>query len=254
LLREHAEALAAPVVEVTARRSSVISGFLRACRRADAVAVVAIEPASRRHGPSASARVIDGVIDLAVACGHDRPIVIVARADTTPLWHAPSVTPAEAILERVAHDVDAGFGAIGLDLACVGDSERCAMLVRAFEADDLGLELEVDEGEDAALLLAEIDDLRLPLAAVRGANAHDDVGQATRIVRLSDLRDVEGGPGGVRVNLDDWVAAAVARVQATDHAAVEQAAWLAVMRALDALHAHSTVSRLADALLKGDRQ
>jgi hypothetical protein len=254
LLRDHAEALAAPVFELTAQRAVVVTGFLRACRRADALAVVAIAADARRHAPTAAERIVDGMVATAVACGHDRPLVVVARADRTPLWHAPTLNAAEAVLERVAHDVDAGFNAIGLDVACVGDSERCATLLRALDEEDVGLELEVDTDEDVALLLAEIDDQRLPLAAVRGANLHDDVGQATRIVTLNDLRGVEYGPGGLRVNLDDFVAAAIARAGAVGDAALEQASWTAVMRALDALKAHGTVSRLAEALVDGDKR
>ncbi len=254
LLRDHAEALSAPVVELTAHRAVVVTGFLRACRRADAIAVIAIGPEARRHGPASAERIVDSMVATAAACGHDRPIVVVARADRAPLWHAPTLSAAEAVLERVAHDVDAGFNAVGLDVACVGDSERCTTLLRALDADDVGLELEVDADEDVALLLAEIDDLRLPLSAVRGANLHDDVGHATRIVTLNDLRDVEYGPGGLRVNLDDFVAAAIARAGAVDDAALEQATWTAVMRALDALKAHGTVSRLAEALVDGEQR
>ena len=249
LLCRHAAAIGVPIVEVSARRAAVLAAFLRACRQADTIAVIAVDAAPRRSSPQAPARIMSGIVGAARAGLHDRPLVVVARADDAPLWYAPGVAAVDAVLERLARDIDAGYGAIGLGVELAGDGAALAALAPSLLDLDLGIELEVAAGEDAALLLAEIDDRGLAISAVRGANLHDEVGAATRVVELKDLKALAGvDAGGLRVNLDVIVAAAIARANAVDDDAVEAVAWAAISRAIAALKADGSASLLADAL------
>ncbi|HEY1098441.1 MAG TPA: hypothetical protein VGF99_05920 [Myxococcota bacterium] len=253
LLCRHAAEVGVPVVEITVRRAAVLAAFLRACRQADAVGVVVVPAGIRNKHPGAAAAVLKGVVASARAGRHDRPLVVVARADTRPLWFAPGSDAVDAGLERVARDLDAGFGAIGIGLDLVGDGDSLARLCGVLAAGDVGIELEVGAGEDAALLLAEIDDRGLPVSAIRGANVADDVGRATRVVDLAEVRAVdEVGAGGLRVNIDALIDNALRRVDPDDDDAVEATAWMAISRALTALKAAGSATALAEALALDD--
>jgi len=261
LLVRHAGAIDAPVVEMTARRAAHIMGFLRACRQADAVAVIAVDADVREQRPGAGAQAVQGILTAAVAALYTGPLVLVARA-----WQPRGGVDDDSILtlvgEGVARDLAAGFGAIGLPAAVMTNAALLERALRSADELDIGIELEVGDA-DASLLLASVDDASLPVSAVRGAGPLDEVGTATRVTDLADLKGLDGvDPGGLRVNLDSLIAACTAvgndgstvaddgTAAVGDDELVEGKVWLAVGRALRALKASGSASRLAAALLE----
>lgn len=212
-------------------------GFLRACRQAHAVAVVAVPAEVRRRAPDAGQRAIRGVVAAAAAAHHDLPIVIVARADRGRDADRDD-------LAGLGRDIVAGYGALGVDAAACADTAVLLRLMHVAEELDLGIELEIAAGEDVALLLAEIDDRGLPVSAIRGATPMDETGHASRVVEIADVGGLRGlDPGGLRVNID----AITAAISGTDDE-VEARTWLQVSRTLRALHAEGSADRLAGAL------
>jgi len=237
LLARHADAIAAPVIEVTAARAALLVGVLRACRQARALAVVAVPAEVRGRGPDAGQRALRGVVAAAAAAHHDLPIVVVARADRGGIAAGDE-------FGGLGRDIVAGFGALGVDSAACADAGVLLRLMHVADELDLGIELEVAPTDDVALLLAEIDDRGLPVSAVRGASPFDETGRASRVVDISDVALVRGPDrGGLRVNID----AITAAINGTDDE-VEARAWMQVSRTLRALRAEDTADRLARAL------
>lgn len=240
LLARHADAIAAPVIEVTATRAALLVGVLRACRQARALVVVAVPAEVRGRSPDAGQRALRGVAAAAAAAHHDLPIVVVARAD-----RGRNAADDEGGLGR---DIVSGYGALGVDAAACADADVLLRLMHVAEALDLGIELEVAPTDDVALLLAGIDDRGLPVSAVRGASPFDETGRASRVVDIADLARVRGlDRGGLRVNVD----AIIAAINGSDDE-VEARAWMQASRTLRALQAEGTADRLARALDVGD--
>ncbi len=240
LVSRHAQAIDAPIIEVTALRASVLVGVFRALKQADAIGAVAVPQSVRSRSPQAGQLALRGVVAAAVAARHDCPIVVVARAreggnDT-------------ALTDAIARDVSAGYGGIGIRAKDIAEPDVLLRASHWATEHDLGIELEIDVDEDASLLLALLDDRQVPLAAVRGAEPMDELGRAARIVDLVDIKGVdikgaEAAVGGLRVNID----AALADLEGTDDE-VEVRAWVMTSRIVRGLNAHRSAERLANAL------
>ena len=245
----HAEAIAAPIIEVSGRRGAVLAAVFRACRQADAIVVIAVDSPVRRSSPQAAGRVVEGIAAAARTGHHGLPIVVVARAEIAPLFYAPGSDPVDAALERISRDLDAGYGAVAVTVDVAGDANSVERLVALLADVDVGLELDIGRGEDAALLLAEIYDRGVDVAAVRGAAVHDDIGGASRVVDVGAVSTLEGiDVGGLRVNIDALLDHALQGIDASNDDAVEATAWMTVSRALAALKAGGSATRLAHAL------
>ena len=245
LLTRYASAIDAPVLELTARRAAPLAGFLRACHQADAVAVVAVGADVRARGPQAGALAVSGILAAAATAHHVGPIVLVARASP------PSAQRSDIAMTRlddtVARDVEAGFGAIGLSAAAFHDIDVFVHAARLAIEFDLGIEIEVGATDDAALLLAGVDDRALPISAVRGARRLDELGDAARIIDLADIRDLDGlDRGGLRLNIDAMVDT---HTGDDNDDAVEARTWLTVTRVLKGLKGNGSAARLAAVLM-----
>lgn len=233
LLSRHAARLESPVLEITARRGAALVGFLRACKHEEAVAVVAVDGGVRQRSPRAPALCRDGVLAACAQAGFDGALVLVARATSDAVDDT-------RLRERIARDVEAGYTAIGVSSSALHDADEWARVAPLFGEVDLGLELEIAENEDAALLLAQLDELQLPISAVRGAGAYDEVGDACLVV---DVRALSAElPAALRVNIDAMIN------DEGDDDAVEARAWMATTRALSKLQARETATRLEDVL------
>ena len=249
LLTRHAAAIDAPVVEMTARRATHLVGFLRACKQASALAVVAVPAIVREQSPRAGSLAVQGILTAAVAARHEGPIVLVARA-LQPQRGLDDDATLTLLADGLSRDVAAGFGVIGLAAAAITDASLLDRAMRLARELDIGIELDIasDDNQATAFLLASVDDAGLPVAAVRGAGPLDEVGSATRVINLADIKSLDGiDPGGLRVNIDSLIDACTA-VDDDDDELVEGKVWLAVARALRALKASGSASRLAAAL------
>jgi hypothetical protein len=251
LLARHAVAIDAPVLEMTARRATHLVGFLRACKQANALAVVAVPATVREQSPRAGGLAVQGILTAAAAALHQGPIVLVARA-LQPRRGLDDDATLTLLGDALARDVAAGFGMIGLAAAAITDAsllDRAMGLAREL---DIGIELDIagDDDTNTAFLLASVDDAGLPVAAVRGAGPLDEVGSATRVINLADIKSLDGiDPGGLRVNIDSLIDACGNDDDDDDNdELVEGRVWLAVARALRALKAAGSASRLAAAL------
>lgn len=252
LLSRHAQAIDAPVVEVSARRGAALVGFLRACRQLDALAVVTVDDVVRRRSPSAANNALLGVLAAGAQARADRPIVVVARAPVS-MTSAPSADDVHAEYaqsDALARDVGAGYSSVSLDVDVAKDGELLGRLTRLALELDLGVELEVPApvgngvGADVALILAMVDDRGLPVSAVRGAGLHDEVGHAARVVDIAAASAITAlDPGGLRVNIDSVVGA----LDGSDDD-VEVKTWLLTTRLLRTLKAQGSAGRLRDAL------
>ncbi len=240
LLARHAARLEAPVLEITAKKAAALVGYLRACKHEDAIAVVAVDGGVRQRSPRAPALCRDGVLAACAQAGFDGALVLVARAIV-------EVVDDTRLRERLARDVEAGYTAIGVAAGALADAGEWARVAPLFAELDLGLELEIGASDDAALLLAQLEDVRLPISAVRGAGAYDEVGDACLVV---DVRALSPDmPRALRVNIDAMIN------DEGDDDAVEARAWMATTRALSKLQARETATRLEDVLdeLTGSR-
>lgn len=242
LLARLAAKLDAPIVELTATKAASLVGFLRACKHEDAVAVVSVDAAVRHRSPQAPSLCRDGVLAAAAAAGFTGPMVLVARGDVVvrATTLVPEPEPNTRLRERIARDVAAGYTSIGVSAHALRDASEWARVAPLFAELDLGLELEIDGDDDAALLLAQLDDLQLPISAVRGANPFDEVGNAVLVVDARHL--VKGLPAALRVTID-----ALVDQTGTDDD-VEARAWMATTRVLRKLGGRDTATRLEDAL------
>lgn len=254
LLARHAARLEAPILEITARKASALVGFLRACKHEDAIAVVAVAGAIRQRSPRAPALCRDGVLAACAQAGFEGPLVLVARAivDDNGASHAAGHAAAGAmpggddmrLRERIARDVEAGYTSIGVSAGALHDADEWAKVAPLFAELDLGLELEIGPDDDAALLLAQVDDLELPISAVRGAGALDEIGNAALVVDVAALtRDL---PLALRVCIDALIEKD-SRADDDDDVC-EARAWMATSRALQKLQARETATRLEDVL------
>jgi len=242
LLARHAVRIDAPVLELTAKRASALVGFLRACKHEDAIAVVAVEGGIRQRSPRAPSLCRDGVLAACDQAGFSGPLVLVARpfVDEPGTTRKPEVEVDLRLRERIARDVEAGYTAIGVAAHALQDAGEWARVAPIFAELDLGLELEIAAHDDAAFLLAQVDDMRLPISAVRGAGALDEVGNAVVVV---DVRDLTADlPAALRVCIDALIN------DDGDDDAVEARAWMATTRVLRKLQARDTGTRLEDVL------
>lgn len=235
LLARHAARLEAPILEITAKKAAALVGYLRACKHEDAIAVVAVDAAVRQRSPRAPALCRDGVLAAAAQAGFDGALVLVARAVVGD-GDADDIR----LRERIARDVEAGYTAVGVAARNLGDADEWARVAPLFAELDLGLELEITPDDDAALLLAQLEDLRLPISAVRGADALDEIGAAALVVDVRAL--TKELPLALRVNIDAMIN------DEGDDDAVEARAWMATTRALSKLQARETATRLDDVL------
>ncbi len=238
LLARFAERLEAPVLELSARRGAALVGFLRACKHEDALAVVSVDGAVRRRSPRAPGAVVEGILTAAAEAAYTGPLVLVAR-DIEPEYSL-TVPDDVRLRERIARDVEAGFTSIGVAAGALAEIDEWSRVTPMLEELDLGLELEVGPDDDAALLLAQLDDLGLPLSAVRGASPFDEIGSAALVVDVKDLTD--GMPLALRVCIDAVID------DIGDDDVVEARAWMATTRALQKLRARDTATRLEDVL------
>ena len=238
MLARHATRIDGPVLELTATRASALVGFLRACRHEEALAVVGVPGVVRGRSPRAPGLARDGVLHAAEQAGYDGPLVLVARAIVDV--DGAGVGADTRLRERIARDVEAGYTAIGISAGALGDVDEWARVAPMLGELDLGIELEIGSGDDAALLLAQVDDLGLPISAVRGAGLLDEVGDAVRVVEVAALRGELTLP--LRVCID-----ALIRDEGVDDD-VEARAWMATTRALAKLKGRDTATRLEDAL------
>ncbi|MDP2344531.1 MAG: hypothetical protein Q8O67_26495 [Deltaproteobacteria bacterium] len=236
VLARHASRIDGPVLELTARRASAVVGFLRACKHEDAVVVVAVPGAVRGRSPRAPGLARDGVLHAAEQAGYDGPLVLVARA----LVDDVDAVGDQRLRERIARDVEAGYTSIGISAGALHDADEWARVAPILGELDLGIELEIGADDDAALLLAQVDDLELPISAVRGAGLLDEIGQAVRVVDVSELSGELTLP--LRVCIDGLI-----RDEGDDDT-VEARAWMATTRALARLGGRDTATRLEDAL------
>jgi hypothetical protein len=235
VLSRHASRIDGPVLEITARRASAIVGFLRACKHEDAVVAVAVPGLVRGRSPRAPGLARDGVLHAAEQAGYDGPLVMVARALVDDGDDSDT-----RLRERIARDVEAGYTSIGISARALHDVDEWARIAPVLGELDLGIELEIGADDDAALLLAQVDDLELPISAVRGAGLLDEIGQAVRVVEVKELSGELTLP--LRVCIDQLIN------DDGDDDVVEARAWMATSRALARLGGRDTATRLEDAL------
>ena len=233
VLQRYAARIDAPVIEITARRASAIVGFLRACKHEDAVVVVGVPGLVRARSPRSPGLARDGVLHAAEQAGYDGPLVLVARASVVDVDGDDT-----RLRERIARDVEAGYTSIGISAGALHDADEWARVAPVLAELDLGIELEIGADDDAALLLAQVDDLELPISAVRGAGLLDEIGKAVRVVEVRELSAQLTLP--LRVCIDGLIK------DEGDDDTVEARAWMATTRALARLQGRDTATRLED--------
>lgn len=206
VIAELGDALGGPCLEVTWAGRTVMQGVLRAARHADVILAVSL-PASR-PGEAADRNRVEEVLRTASEAAFDRPLVLVARA-------ARLLDLDDGGIERVAewafHEVEQGFTSVAFRPQDIATSRalRLATAAESLINAGIGVEIELDRSPDGGLLLAELDEGGVPLAAVRGSRPGDDVGAA--LVVVDPLRDAIPDDQPCRVVLDGFVLKAVAK-------------------------------------------
>jgi hypothetical protein len=214
VLAEFSRSIGGPVLEATWAGAPVMRGVLRAARHADAILAVSLPPS--REGETADRARPARVAELAADVAFDRPLVLVARA---PHLSAVDDGGIERMAEHVMAEVQHGFTAIGFRPQDI-DLDRAERMTRA--ADGLvemgiGIELELDGSSDAGLILAELEQEGLPLAAVRGCRASEDL--AGGFVVVNPLTDTIPEDAPCRVVIDGFVLKALIRALSEAEAA-----------------------------------
>lgn len=252
LVARNAPSLAGPVIEVTWPGRAALSGILRAARHDDLVVAVSVPAAVRAGGPQASRAVVDEILAAADVALFDRPLILVARA--MPLAKGASV---ERLSEGLYRDLEAGFTSMAFSSAAFqGDVDELVRVTAPLVEQELGLELELNDGEpggdeaDPALLLARVDDAGLSLAAVRGARHGDELGAALLVIpsaqATGSLAPAKAATP-LRIVLDDALARSLARGSGDDER-LEASLFMDTAEICAKLGARGTSTRLLDAL------
>jgi hypothetical protein len=247
LLARLAPALKRPSVEITFERAAALAGFLRACRRDDAIAVVGVDPTRRRRTPQAAGELLHALLQVAADVGFEGPLLTVARAGHSALGAAGADD--EPWVVSLARDIEAGFTAMAVPADAFDDAAVLSRVAASVAVLDLGLELEVSPGRDATLLLVAAAERAIPFCAVRGARPSDEVGKATLVLSWDELAPPLPQPHA-RVNLDALFAKDLRAHNEgqLDDEGLETRAWLLTTRALATLGAGGAAPLLADAL------
>jgi len=179
LYAELADALASPVVEVSFSSSTLLDGVFRAARHADAPVVVALS--ALEPGAAGLREEVRAVLECASDCGFDRPLSLVVRA--SPLTSVDD-GELERAAERVLAILDVGATAFAFrPMDVVQDRAlRFTRAVRPLLEWGLGIEVELFGTRDDALFMSELDEIGVPLAALRGASVDDELCGARLVV------------------------------------------------------------------------
>jgi hypothetical protein len=198
---QHQREIGAPLVEVSFCGGVLLDGVLRAARHADApvtVALSALEPGGvRLH------KEVRTVLECAADTGFDRPLALVARASSLSSFDDGEI---DRVSERMLSVLDVGLtafsfrpGDVALDRAI-----RLTRAVRPLLEWGVGVELEIDGTPADLLMLAELDEIGLPIAAVRGATGDDELCGGVLVV--DPLRDaLPEDMSAARVVLDGFL-------------------------------------------------
>lgn len=204
LIAEHAPSLTGPCLEVTWPGTAALGGVLRAVRHKDGVMAVRL-PEVLSEDPRARGHAVQAVVAVAEDAAFDRPLVIVGGVAGTAGEGA-----AERFSDELFAAVDVGITSVVLRPAALDDELLDALCELTEPLRELGIGIEADFGPDegAAFLLAQLDELGLPLAAVRGAGEDDELGGGLLVVdpAAGDIPDLP-----VRVSLDPFVVKGLAR-------------------------------------------
>ncbi len=214
VLAEFSRSIGGPVLEASWAGSHVMRGVMRAARHADAILAISLPPT--REGEAADREGPARVAALASEVAFDRPLVLVARA---PRLKSIDDGGIERMADHVLAEMQHGFTAIGFRPQDI-DVDRAARMATAAAGlveMGIGIELELDGSSDAGLLLAELEQEGLPLAAVRGCNADEDL--AGGFVVVNPMRGAIPEETPCRVIVDGFVLKALVRALSDAEAA-----------------------------------
>lgn len=214
VLAEFSRAIGGPVLEATWAGSHVMRAVLRAAKHADAILAVSLPPS--REGEAGDRERPVRVAELAAEVAFDRPLVLVARAAR---MNAVDDGDIERLGEYVLAEAQHGFTAIGFrpqDIQ-IDRAERLARAALGLVEMGIGIELELDGSSDAGLLLAELEQEGLPLAAVRGCSTDEDLAGGFVVVNPMSEPIPEEAP--CRVVIDGFVLKALVRALSDGEAA-----------------------------------
>lgn len=169
---ELAESLVAPVVEMSFSSSTLMDGVFRAARHADAPVVVALSPLE--PGGQGLRDEVRAVLECASDCGFDRPLSLLVRASALTSVDDGEL---ERAAERVLAVLDVGATAFAFRPMDVAQDRalRFTRAIRPLLEWGLGVEVELFGARDDALFMSELDEIGVPVAAVRGAGADDEL-------------------------------------------------------------------------------
>lgn len=198
---EHQAEVGAPLVEVSFPGAVLLDGVLRAARHADAPLVVSLS--SLEPGAVRLRNEVRTVLECAADTGFDRPLALVARASSLASFDDGEI---DRISDQMLSVLDVGLtafsfrpGDIALDRAI-----RLTRAVRPLLEWGVGVELELDGTPADLLMLAELDEIGLPVAAVRGASGDDELCGGVLVV--DPLRDpLPDNMAAARVVLDGFL-------------------------------------------------
>ncbi len=171
VLAEVKHQLQGPLLEVTDPGPALLRGLLSAAKQEDAA--VCITVLEEDGDPTLRAR-LDTILDAAVAVGFDRPLALCMRVRDLPDLDDGAI---DRIADRLYRWIDAGLTSVSLPPLAVG-VDRVARFVRAagpLWENGLGVEVEMPlHHPEAGLFLVELEELGLPLAAVRGVDEYEE--------------------------------------------------------------------------------
>jgi hypothetical protein len=205
LFADHRDALTGPVLEVTWPGTSALLGVMTAARQSDAVLVVSIPAELTALGVEAQRTLIESILSVADESRFDRPLAIVGAV------RGLAAVAEDRLVEALYPQVAAGFTAINLLPAELGDdaAELIEAAGRPLVEQGIGLELELDGLDFPGLVLAQLDEAGVPIAAVHGADPFDEIGDAFIVV--DPLEDELHDDAGIRVRLDGFLITALTR-------------------------------------------
>jgi hypothetical protein len=207
LIAEHASQLQGPAVEVTWCGTSALLGVMRAVQHHGALLSVVLPDVFDLDDPGARESLVRAVADVAGEVMAGAPLSVVRRLRGR---FAGAPEAARALSTTIAGEADAGFTAFSLRPAELGIDDGAELLDVVQPAIEMGagVELEFDKHDGAAFTLAQLDEVGMRAAAIRGAGPDDELCGGLLVVDPLTQELPDEVP--LRVNLDAFVVKGIA--------------------------------------------
>lgn len=210
IFAEHKRLLSGPTLEVTWPGAAALAGVMRAVQRHDAILAV-VAPAAISMNHDAAIQWVDAILAVAESVHFKQPLSIVGRVERE---HATGIRDAnwsQSFSEKLYAEIEAGFTAIAFQPRNFGleGASEIATLTAPLQELGIGIEVEFNEGDPAAIYLAQLEDAGLPISAVRGATTFDDT---LGLHVVDPLQEELPEDAAMRVSVDGFVLKAFERI------------------------------------------